>query len=219
MKNTQLISTLKRHPFFLLALVTTIIIWITGLNGPLFLLINAQHNLLPESFWIALNTLSDPHHGILPLILLISCCFRREKILNIVILILAYYVIFQVLKLSIHAPRPYIVYKSGAIFWSQLSSSDFSQKSAMRSFPSGHAGEAAIFVFALIHLWAESRKLLWLRIFLITFLILVMLARICTGWHFPLDVLCAALLGFILTEFFWSLPILTAKRIKNQKKT
>lgn len=205
MKNTSLVNTLKKHPYFLLTGVFTLIIWITGLNGSLFLLINAQYHIFPTSFWVALNTLSDPKNGILPLILLVACCLRREKLLNIVILILAYYVIFQLLKTVINSPRPYMVFKPTELFWIQLPHTEFSLKAAMRSFPSGHAGEAAIFVFGSIHLWAENKR--WLRVLLITFLILVMLARICTGWHFPLDTLVGALLGFVLTEICWYLPI------------
>jgi membrane-associated phospholipid phosphatase len=206
MKNTQsIINTFKKHPFFIAIFIATVLIWLASLNNPLFLFINQGFKLLPLSFWNTINNLSNPSYGILSLILLISCCFRREKLLNIVMLIIAYYIIFQFLKTIIHSPRPYIVYNAGEFFWIPLSSSDFSQAAGMRSFPSGHTGQAAIFVFASIHLWAENKRL-WLRTLFIAFLGIVMLTRLCTGWHFPLDVLTGALLGFVLTEIFWYLP-------------
>ncbi len=212
-----MINMLKKHPLFLCTFIATLIIWITGLNGPLFLLINAQYNLVPVFFWETLNSLSDPHAGILPLILLIvTCCFRREKLLNVVILILAYYVVFQLLKTGIHSPRPYAVYGLGDFFWIPQATPHFSKAVALRSFPSGHTGEAAIFVFASIHLWAEHKR--WLRVLFTLFLVLVMLARICTGWHFPLDVLCGAMFGFLLTELCWYLPIPSKARLITKTK-
>lgn len=197
---------LKKHPLFILMTIVALFIWISGINGALFLFINAQHNILPDSVWDAINTLANPAYGILLLApLLLALIFRRKKVFNILLLILAYCLVFKVLKTFVHEPRPFITYDLKDFFWIPISNAHLSHYKVMDSFPSGHAGAAAIFTFSTIHLLGEHKR--WLRVLLIAFLILVMLTRVCTGWHFPLDVLVAALLGFVLTEICWNLPL------------
>jgi undecaprenyl-diphosphatase len=201
-------QAIKKYAFFLIILLITLIIWITGTNETLFFAINARHTLLPVSVWMAINDLASPIYGILPLMLLVlTLCFRREKWFNIVLLIISYYVVFELLKLTIHAARPHMSYDLHTFFWIPLTDNSITKFIANQSFPSGHTGNAAIFVFALIRLFAQHK--IWLRLLLLAFLVIVMITRICTGWHFPLDVLGSVLISFILTELCWRVPALS----------
>ncbi len=198
-------NTLKKYPFFFITLLITISIWIAGTNTSLFFKINALHGLLPDSVWNALNTLTSPANGFLALTLLIlTFLFRREKWLNVLLLIVSYYVIFQIVKMVVHSPRPYALYNLNTFFWIPLSH-HINTIVDHQSFPSGHVGNAAIFTFASIRLFAENK--MWLRILFVIFLMLTVFARICTGWHFPLDVLAAILISFILTQICWRIPL------------
>ena len=199
------IKAVKKYTFFLIISIIALVIWITGTNEKLFFTINSYHTLLPVFYWNFINDFASPMHVILPLILLVlTLCFRREKWLNVVLLIITYYVIFELLKISIHSPRPHMAYDPHTFFWVPLADSSITKFTANQSFPSGHAGNAGIFVFALIRLFAKNK--IWLHILLLAFLVLVMVTRICTGWHFPLDVLCSVLISFILTELCWRIP-------------
>lgn len=187
------------HPFFLATLIATLYIQFTGINHALFFTINAQHALLPVSIWGWINIISSPSSGILPILLLIiTACFRRHKIRQVILLIVIYYIVFYCLKISFHMPRPYIQFNPLSFYWLYWFPHDNSITQAYASFPSGHTGNAAIFVFTLSYLFAQNKY--WLRTLLLMFLILVMLTRICTGWHFPVDVLAGALIGFVLTR-------------------
>ncbi len=191
------ISFFKNYWLFFVAGILLLAIWLTDTNHALFFTINAEHSLLPTFIWQALIFISWEKIGILPIILLvITWFFRRDKILNVVLLIVTYYALFYLLKISIHEARPFIQHDTSTFFW--LPQSDVQTRS-YRSFPSGHAGNMAIFVFTLSYFFGQNR--LWLRVLLIALLIFTMLAQICTGWHFPIDVLGSALIGFVLTEF------------------
>lgn len=209
------ILTTKKNAFFLVTLLVTLIIWATGTNHGLFLVINSQHGLLPVSVWDALNTIANPWFiGRLPALptalVVLTLCFRREKLLNVILLIIAYYITFDLVKIFFPESRPFVQFNPDTFFWVPLADSKVTALLANRSFPSGHAGSAAIFVFASIHLFASNK--IGLQVLLLTFLLLVMLARICTGWHFPLDVLASVLISFILTELCWPIPPIHQKR-------
>ncbi len=198
------IHLMKTYWFFVLTLFVTLGVWLTGANHFLFFKLNTWHVLLPDSAWEKINYISYSRAYILPILLiLITCLFRREKLLNVILLIMAYFVLFNYLKLYFHEARPYIQYDPTTFYWLHPNETGASQ--AHKSFPSGHAGNMAIFAFTLSYFFAQHK--LSLRTFFIPSLVFVMLTRITTGWHFPLDVLAASIIGFVLTKIFLKLPL------------
>ena len=193
-------NIIKNYWLFMLTLIAVIAIWLTNTNHSLFFAINSQHTFLPTAAWTAIIDLTQEKKAILPVLLLvITFLFRRDKIINVILLISAYYVIFYLLKITFHEARPFIQHDLSLFHW--LPQDDIATRS-YRSFPSGHTGNMAIFVFAISHLFAQNK--LWLRILLLVLLVFTMLAQICTGWHFPIDVLSSALIGFILVLICFS---------------
>ncbi|MBP9727335.1 MAG: phosphatase PAP2 family protein [Gammaproteobacteria bacterium] len=207
----------KNYWFIFLTVIAALAIWLTKTNHSLFFYVNSHHNLLSDATLNAINFITWFDSGILPIALItITLLFRRDKLLNVILLIVTYMIVFSLLKFVFHEARPYIQYNPQDFYWSSSTPQENS-KDAYRSFPSGHTGNTAIFVFALSYLFAYQR--FWLSSFLLLPLALTMLVRIGTGWHFPLDVLCAALFAFILVEFTMRLPLKTPKIfIKNSFK-
>ncbi|RTL10036.1 MAG: phosphatase PAP2 family protein [Neisseriaceae bacterium] len=192
-------------------LVLALGIWLGGINHSLFLEINHQHGLLPNILWGGLNLLSYSKFFILPVLLIIlTFAFKRERILNVLLLVLAYYVVFAALKVAVGEARPYIVLPEGSFFW--LNYFEDAVKSAHKSFPSGHTGNMAVFVFAISNLFFVNRK--GLQFIMLLLLILTAFARICTGWHWPLDVIASGLIGYLLVKVCFAINFkrLTGKR-------
>jgi membrane-associated phospholipid phosphatase len=107
------------------------------------------------------------------------------------------------LKHLLSHPRPYISLDHHAFFW--LNRFEDAVGSAHSSFPSGHAGNMAVFVFSLYHLFFEKKP--WPQLFLVLLLLLTMVARICTGWHWPMDVLASVAIGFVLVQWCFSFSV------------
>lgn len=199
----QYIRFIREHYFFMLAILAAMIIWLTNTNHALFFELNKLHTLFPDNILEAINYITYSKTYILPTILIIiTLLFRREKLLNILLLIICYYVLFNYMKEFFHEARPYIQYASTTFYW--LHPGMTAEFQPYGSFPSGHTCNTAVFVFTLSCFFAQHKY--WLQALLTGILILVMLTRIATGWHFPLDVLLSALIGYILTKIFISLP-------------
>jgi len=64
-----------------------------------------------------------------------------------------------------------------------------------RSFPSGHAANAAAGAYALAHLAPEGRAIFW------SLAVLVSISRVYLGVHYPADVLGGWLLGLVVAWF------------------
>ncbi len=195
---------LKHYWLLMLTLAMIGIICLSHGNQWLFLKINAGHGYVPEAVWNAINGLSYARFFVLAiLLLLITYRWRRERLANVIFVVLAYYVVFMVLKHMVAEPRPYISLAPQHFYW--LNHYEDALKSAHLSFPSGHVGNMAVFVFSLITLFFQKKPLP--RVLLLALLILTMFARICTGWHWPLDVLVSAVIGFVLVKiaFAWRL--------------
>jgi membrane-associated phospholipid phosphatase len=187
----------KNYVWFFLLLLLTIGIWLFKLNQPLFYAINNQHAALPVIIWEALNFISYSRFFILPLLLLIlTAIFRRDKFIPVVVLILAYYSVFAGLKQLVGEARPYMVLPANSFYW--LSKFENAVTSADKSFPSGHTGNMAIFVFTVMALFVPQSTLAKTLLFLL--LVMTCLARICTGWHWPVDVLASALIGYLMVK-------------------
>jgi undecaprenyl-diphosphatase len=95
------------------------------------------------------------------------------------------WVIASILKIIIQAPRPYLVLENIVPL---LQKTDF-------SFPSGHATFYMALAFALFF---SHKKIGYLFMF---FALLIGLARIIIGVHFPIDILGGYILGIITTYF------------------
>lgn len=186
--------------FFLIILF----IGVMGLNKPLFYLVNSWHVFLPDFVWNIFNTVSYSKLFILPGILLISTwVWRREKILNVLLIVIAYFVVFQIIKVLASEARPYVVLPVDSFYL--MSGLQDLAKDAFRSFPSGHAGNAAIFTFTFIKLFLERKSAI--RYLMYIFLVMVLFARVCTGWHWPLDVMSSTLIGYIIVQLLYSIKL------------
>jgi len=185
----------KDYGLFLGFVILALIIWLFKLNQPLFQYINSLHSLFPNVVWKGLNLISYAKFFILPiLLLLITFVWRKDRIKQVIVLIIAYYLVFQCLKILFGEARPYMVLPEGSFFW--INQFENSVKSAYQSFPSGHTGNMAIFVFALSSMFDKK----WLKVLLFLLLLLTGIARICTGWHWPLDVVASGLIGYVLVQ-------------------
>jgi undecaprenyl-diphosphatase len=187
---------IRDYGLFLVFVALALVIWIFKLNQPLFYYINSLHVILPTIVWETLNLVSYSKTFILSVLLLvITYTWRRERLKQVIILIIAYYLIFSGLKVLFGEARPYIVLPPESFFW--VNKFENAISSSYKSFPSGHTGNMAIFVFALSTMFSNKK---WLKILLFLLLILTALARICTGWHWPLDVIASGLISYILVQ-------------------
>ncbi len=185
----------KNYAIFLGFVILALIIWLAKLNKSLFYSINKLHVILPTIVWQALNFISYSKFFILPLLLLIiTFIWRKPRLKQVITLIIAYYLVFQVLKIVVGEARPYMVLPQDSFFW--LNQFENATKSAYKSFPSGHTGNMAVFVFAIGAMFNKT----WLKVLLFVLLLLVGLSRICTGWHWPLDVIASGLIAYVLVQ-------------------
>lgn len=177
-------------------------IWLFKLNQPWFYGINNMYPVLPTIVWQTLNYIAYSKFAILPIILVIlTWLFHRSKLANVVLVIVIFYVSFYILKVLVGEPRPYVILQMNSFYW--LNQFEDSAKNAYKSFPSGHTGNMAIFVFSLIELFFSKS---WIaKILLFTLLILTGLARICTGWHWPIDIIASGLIAYILVRICLSI--------------
>ena len=113
----------------------------------------------------------------------------KKKWQEIVLVFLAgisAWVVAFLLKIIIHSPRPF---QALANVQSLLTESDY-------SFPSGHA----TFFFALATMTFLSHKKA--GYYFMFFAILIGIARIASGVHFPIDIFFGFLLGFFISFIF-----------------
>jgi membrane-associated phospholipid phosphatase len=193
---------------FVAFLILAIEIFITHNNQSLFLTINSMHDLVPVKVWELVNLVSYSKYMILPILLLaITFIWKKDKLPNVIILIAAYFVVFAVLKALFGVARPYIVLDTNSFYW--LNMYENAVKSAHKSFPSGHVGNMAVFAFAISSMFfAKSRGLQFLMLLLVIF---TGITRICTGWHWPLDVITSGLIGYLLVKICLSIQIVKDK--------
>ena len=198
-----------RYWLFNVALSLVLLIWVFNLNQPLFYAINQMHTILPNVFWSFINHLTYTKYWILPIMLfIVTYIFRRDKLRLLVLLYISNFLILSIIKSLAHEARPFIVLSQDTFFW--LKGAEDIAKTAYKSFPSGHVGNVAIFVFTLKQLFLKHSHLSrfnqsQLKTYLYALLILTCLSRICTGWHWPLDVLASCLIGYVLVEVFFNL--------------
>ncbi|MDD3265960.1 MAG: phosphatase PAP2 family protein [Burkholderiales bacterium] len=187
-------------------------IYIEQLNQEVFLYINSYHSLIPNEVWEYTNMITYSKYFIIPAtLILITAIGKRENLINVLVLIAIYFVLFMALKHIFHEARPYVTLPTGSFYWSNQF--EDTTKSAYLSFPSGHTGNIAIFAFAMnIMFFSKSKIMQFIMLLLIIF---IGLARICTGWHWPLDVLASGLIGYILTKIIFAINFEKMTRKKN----
>lgn len=189
-------------------------IWDSGINHQLFQEINKFHFILPNQIWLAINFVTYPRMFIMPAILVaVALVFRRDKLVNALVLVGLYFVIFAGLKHVIAEARPYITLPANSFFW--LNQYEDAVKSAHLSFPSGHTGSIAICAFGLNYLlFARCKTLQFIMLLLVVF---TGIARICTGWHWPLDVLASGLIAYVLVKTCFTFDIKNLIRNKQHE--
>lgn len=196
-KACQNICNIGRYWLFLVFLVLSIGISVFNLNHMLFLKINAMHVILPDTAWEVINYIAYPRHFILTVILLLATVLlKRDKLFRVILLLAVYYIGFFALKKFFGEARPFILLPEGSFHW--LNQLEKVSGREYMSFPSGHAGLAAVFAFGLSGLFFPKNRFFQLVLFV--FLIFVCLARVCTGWHWPLDVIVSGLIGYVLVK-------------------
>lgn len=190
----------KSHIILAVFIVATLAIWFLHLNSKLFLIVNGWHVFLPNVLWNTINTIAAPKLFVLAaLLLILTLVFKRKEFKRVVLLLISYYILFFVLKISIHEARPFVVLPQNLVFF--LPNHQDTLHNLYVSFPSGHAGIMAIFVFTIIRLFSIKCKIGQSILFLL--LILVGVARVATGWHWPVDVLSSGIIGYILVQLFF----------------
>lgn len=189
---------------FFIALGLDAYIWFDQLNNQLFLMINHYHTILPDEVWDKINMIAYTKYMIAPTILILATSvFRRDKLVNVVILIGAFFIVFAALKYIVAEARPFVILPHDSFFW--INDFEDSVKSAYRSFPSGHTGNIAMLAFAMNYLFFYRCKIL--QFVMLLLVIFVGVARICTGWHWPVDVITSGLISYVLVKIILSINL------------
>ncbi len=105
-------------------------------------------------------------------------------VITITTSILGAYIIAYILKIIVHAPRPFVIHTDVSPLVLETSYS---------SFPSGHA--TLFFALATILYFYDRRT----GLIFFLFAILIAISRMVVGVHYPLDVLAGALLGMVIS--------------------
>ena len=163
-----------------------------GLEEPLFRALNgAGSNPVLDGIAIALDV-SATLYVIIFWSLHLWLVKRRALAFDFLVALLVTVVVTEVLKFAIGRLRPEEVYPNVKLL-SPIFFPDFTDP----SFPSGHTSRA----FLLVGLVAlRERK--WLPV-LLPYAVVVGLARVYEGAHYPLDVLGGAVVGLVIGVIFW----------------
>lgn len=163
---------------FLLLIITLI----SNVDKSLFIGLNQFSQIIPDTYWGFITTLSDP---IIAPLLVFSLFYRKQLFLRalLIALIVALLANYS-LKYGFGFERPTSI----------LDSSTYKLIGpipASPSFPSGHT--LTLFSLAgLISAWYQNKKI---SILVFTLAALISFARVSLGVHWPSDVLFGALLG------------------------
>lgn len=108
------------------------------------------------------------------------------------------------LKTVFSTPRPYEILDIIPLF----------TYGSMDSFPSGHAAVFGALMFGLLFLHRSFGSILFALLSVV-----VLIARIVSGIHFPIDIIGGVLIGFLIAYFFHRLfrPIIYKKAISFRK--
>jgi undecaprenyl-diphosphatase len=186
-----------------LLLIIAFIIKFFDYNLILFYKINQYHYLLSDNIWKFINLLAYSKYSILLLLLLIlTYSYKKQEMLRILLLCFSYFLCFYVLKKIFHEPRPYVILSSNSFHF--IPHFEDYIKSSFMSFPSGHTGQVSIFVLGVFYLFKPN---LLIRLFLVLLILLVGISRICSGWHWPLDIIASMIIASIISIVIFSLDL------------
>lgn len=165
-------------------LLILVLIWLSGINKPLFSVLNSTFTILPAGFWEFTTTLSDPWAA--PLLTFViffrQASFVRALVIASVIAVIANYS----LKYGFDIPRPNNVLPEGDFV---LIGPDIQSP----AFPSGHT----ITIFAMMGLVSFWNGVKLTSGLLFGFAALIALSRIALGIHWPADIVFGALIGWL----------------------
>ena len=165
------------------ALITMLIIGLTGTNQPLFLYLNHAVYVPVESIWINITLYGD---AAMVMVLMLPLTAKRPDIVVksfIAALIAAFFL--HGFKELLSVPRP------PAIFPAELFHQLGHQFSAS-SFPSGHAAAPFTLASMIIFLVSDVR----IRSVVVIYASVIALSRIATGVHWPIDILGGMFFGW-----------------------
>lgn len=175
-------------------------------NIILFTKINSAHNIFPIFIYQTLTFIAESKLFILPMLLLILVyIYRPDKLINVMLIIIIYYLMFIGLKHFIKEIRPYMLFSSDKIY--VLKSLGSLTKKAYQSFPSGHAGVSTMFIISCLSLFNLNTLVRLLLIFILT---AIALCRVLTGWHWPSDIIAGYLLSYIIVKVCLIIPLARA---------
>jgi membrane-associated phospholipid phosphatase len=167
------------------ALLLMAVVYVTGSNQSLFLMLNRVGHFAGDFWWVNLTILGDGAIALALVLPSIRKSPQRFWAALIAAVIAGLWV--QAWKRVVHVPRPLSVFPAEQFFQT-------GPGLRMGSFPSGHA--TAIFAIAGIWVMSLSRQYL-LRAGLFAVAVLVGLSRIMVGVHWPLDILAGMFGGWL----------------------
>jgi membrane-associated phospholipid phosphatase len=167
-----------------ISIILLSVIHFIGCNSILFLAINSLYRLTGNNIWANLTILGD---GLIATIILILLIRRRPDIVWIALI--AYIVSTICLRLGkwwLDVPRPPAVLTPEAF---NLIGPCYKYN----SFPSGHATT----IFALAGVLTIVLKDYRLKLGILLSALIISISRIVLGIHWPLDILCGMIIGWI----------------------
>ena len=189
MKNTSLpLSSLPySSPWFwgipTFALVSMLVIGITGSNRPLFLFINEFLYFKPDDIWINITLYGDAAMVMIMLLPLIAK--RPDIVVKTFIAAIIATIFLHSFKYNLHVLRPPAIYSPDMMH--QLGN-QFSHS----SFPSGHA--AAPFTLAAIIIFLVND--IKVRYTVLFYASIIAISRVATGVHWPIDIMGGMFFGW-----------------------
>ena len=111
---------------------------------------------------------------------------KKKEILMVFFIGIIAYVADTIIKIIVHTQRPFDVFPQVHPLFAE----------SWYSFPSGHATFFMALAFSIFFLQKKAGYIF------IVFALLIGVARIVAGVHFPIDILGGFLLGFLISYFF-----------------
>lgn len=184
--------------YAILSLFLVIVIYLTHTNQMVFLKINSLHFILPDFIYKSINYVTDPHHYILLVSLVaITYIWKRKFLVNVVIICLLYLLIFSAIKHLLPEARPFVVFNPMSI--NLLGYNPMDNAADYHSFPSGHVGNIAIFIFTFNLLFIKNKNVI--QLIMLFLIVVTAFTRIVSGMHWPIDVLTSGFIAYLIVWF------------------
>ena len=175
-------------PIFLLCLLLPLLFF-PSWDHQLFIWLNQKASSLPSFIWANVNILGEG----LFIIGVLSIVGIRHPRFSVIALFggLGLGILVHVSKVVIAAPRPFATFDEDIL----SAINTIGAPLRIHSFPSGHSAAALFLAAAVITYFGIKNK--WLFFLILSIGLLVAFARIAIAGHFPSDVLCGSLLGWL----------------------